>query len=421
MSGQKAEGRRQKWGVTRAFIAVVTSAFCLLPSAYAKNGAYRFTKHGERTCLQCHPSHGAKAPSDNTLCFTCHSAPSSDGVYPGSGVWAETAHARSSSDANKCTGCHDPHGVRDAAGVIPSMLSARETALCLTCHDGARGADIARELTKAYRHSGVARGEHDERRGVCSDCHNAHRIGAGSALPSPPEASIRLAGVSRLQVVNGSAGAAPAYVWRAADDPEPANEYEICFKCHSSWTTQPPGQSNLALLTNPANPSFHPIQAEGKNTFIDPNAFANGVGPQSLVACTDCHSSDEPGIRGPHGSTYRYLLKKPSTTTTAAQAMTPNDICFHCHAYAVYGDAVSDEATQRASRFNMPGAAGHAFHVGAQQIPCYGCHETHGSTRFPALIAARTPGIISYTQTSAGGTCTSSCHGVRTYASTYAR
>src|SRR5206468_8803452 len=110
---------------------------------------------------------------------------------------------------------------------------------------------------------------------ACSDCHNAHDIGASSALPSPPQASNRLAGVSRVEVANGGAGVAPVYRFRRADEPG-ANEYEICFKCHSSFTTQPPGQSNLALLTNPANASYHPIQAPGKNPRIDPRSFAIG-------------------------------------------------------------------------------------------------------------------------------------------------
>jgi predicted CXXCH cytochrome family protein len=450
-------------------VCLLTSAFCL-----AKNNSFRSTKHGDPnagpqrrsqfargSCVQCHDGlhaahngpapqsnqRGLFAPDDNDFCFVCHNGPSSDGIFAGTGPWLQTTHAKSpavfrpgadarpSSDANKCVNCHDPHGVKDADGLIPAMLVARDSDLCLTCHCGSRGADILADESKSYRHPIGMRNRHApgesnpnafaaislNRHSECSDCHNAHRVDADPAPPFPPQASNRLAGVSRVQVSNGGAGAAPSYIWRAADDPGQANEYEICFKCHSSFTKQPPGQSNLAVLTNPANASYHPIQAPGRNTKINAAAFANGMTAQSMILCSDCHGSDDFIVRGPHGSSYRYILKKPSTTSTDQQLMQTNDICFECHVYDVYANSASLDVVQRASRFNMPATSGHAYHVGVQHVPCYGCHETHGSARHAALIATRFPGITTYSQTATGGTCTTSCHAVRTYTVTYPR
>jgi predicted CXXCH cytochrome family protein len=452
------------------------TSFCFLLSAFcftglAKNGAYKSTKHGDTisgpqrhsrfprgSCMQCHDGlHGSHngqgsyddalfAPDDNDLCFTCHAAPSAASIYPGSAFWSQTIHARSqdvylpgadgrpSSDANKCVNCHNPHGVRDADGLIPSMLIRRDTELCVLCHNGSRATDIFREFTKPYRHPAGTRGKHDahenspasfatgpvnKRHAECPDCHNPHSIDANPAPPLPPLASNRLAGVSRVQAANGGAGLAPRYVWRGAEDPG-ANEYEICFKCHSSFTQQPPGQSNLALLTNPANASYHPIQAAGRNLRINPGAFVSGYDAQSIISCTDCHSSDTPNIRGPHGSSYRYLLKKPSTSTSDPQAMLPNDICFDCHSYDTYANPSAAGAIQQYSRFNSAGH-GHSFHVGARQIPCFACHDSHGSTRSPALIVTR-PGVLhTYTQTATGGSCNSACHANQTYTASYAR
>jgi predicted CXXCH cytochrome family protein len=438
-------------------------ALCILVAgitivAEAKNGAFRHTRHGDPmtgaqrradyprgSCLQCHDSlhdrHGGAAslsndsalfgPNDNDVCFTCHTGPSAGAIFPGSASWSQGAHARSQ-DANRCVTCHDPHGNRDRAGVIPSLLSERDSALCIGCHDGSRGKDIRRELDKPYRHQpGRSRhlpGENtpssfaataSNRHAECADCHNAHRLDSDPAPPSPPQASNRLAHVSGLQVVNGGAGSAPTYVWRTPEDSAFANEYEICFKCHSSWTTQPPGQSNLAAITNPANASFHPIQAAGKNLSIDPNAFVNGYTVRSMVSCTDCHSSDDSMIRGPHGSSYPHLLKKPSATTVSAQVIGPEDLCFDCHSYGTYGSTSSSEAEHRASRFNAPQALGHTLHSGAH-ISCYACHETHGSKR-PALIATRPFAIINFTQSVSGGTCTSACHVPKTYLVNYPR
>jgi len=452
-------------GVARVLALAAAALLVALP-LLPKNGAYGSTKHGDPangvsrrpdrprgSCAQCHDEHashdslsrrgngpaGLFAPDDNDLCFVCHSAPSESGMFPGASAWAQSAHAVSSSmlrtgsggraaaDINKCVNCHDPHGVRDNTGVIPAMLNARESDLCVSCHNGSRAPDIRSQLSRPYRHAittarSAVRVVRAAGSVTCSDCHNVHVVPLEAAPPSAPEASSRLAGVSRVSVVNGGGGSPPAYRLRTATDAGIANEYEICFRCHSSYVKQAPGATDLALLTNPANASYHPIQSAGKNARIDRDAFVNGFTSQSLVRCTDCHTSDDPTVRGPHGSSYRYILKKPTTATTMAQPMGENDICFDCHAYAVYADAKSAAATLRASRFNGPNDQGHAFHVGAQHIPCYGCHETHGSRRTTALIAVgRLPGISSYVATPSGGTCMTSCHPLRSYSINYPR
>ena len=86
-------------------------------------------------------------------------------------------------------------------------------------------------------------------------------------------------------------------------------------------------------------------------------------------------------------------------------------------------NAGSSAVVQAASRFNQPTVTqGHADHVDTQQIPCYACHTTHGSTNQPHLIATgRSPGIVTYSESGGGGTCTPTCHGPRTYAVNYAR
>ncbi len=425
-------------------------------TALAKNGAFRSTPHGDPqkgperqtsvqrgSCVQCHnwrankgaragrlENRGLFASNNNELCITCHATPSPSGVFPSAADWQQSAHAMTSAEGNLCIQCHDPHGVRDSAGVIPAMLREREPGLCLRCHDGARGgADIRSEMRKPSIHARDARGTHDphegnnrapQRHATCSDCHNPHRAMQPSAPSPAPEASQRLAGVSRVETTGGVAGMAPLYTWRTAADPATANEYEICFKCHSSWTRQPPGQSDIALETSPASRSFHPIQAVGRNPRIDRNAFVGDWDAQSRVSCTDCHSSDDDRVRGPHGSSYPFLLKKRSPSISDPEPMSRGDLCFDCHSFDVYADASSHATVQRASRFNAP--AGHAFHSGTMKVACGVCHETHGSRREEALIATgRFPGISSYTQTAAGGTCNSTCHSTKSYVVSYPR
>ena len=369
-----------KWRLASS-VCFLHFAFCI----YAKNGAYKSTLHGDPergpqrrfdvprgSCLQCHDQQAGDdrfAVNDNTLCFTCHSMP----------IWPQSAHAQ-----DQCVDCHDPHGVRDRDGVIAHMLAEREPQVCLRCHDGSRAADIRSQLTKSYVHG--AR----NRQAACSDCHNVHEVIKDPA-PSSTAPSTRLAGVSRVQVVNGGANVIPGYRLAAAGDPGDPKEFEVCFKCHSSYAKQPLGQSDLARLTNPVNASFHPIQAAGRNARISPQAFVDGFGPESVITCSDCHEQ--------HGSWFRYLLKKSQ-----------DDICFDCHARDVYVDGSAG------SRFN-----GHALHV-IQKVECFACHETHGSPRNAALIATgRFPGMNSYSQSASGGNCTSSCHGLQSYTVSYPR
>lgn len=432
-------------------------------------GVLRIPEVGRGACGQCHDEHASRdgAPTggpfnralftidDETLCYSCHAIESSNDVYPGNLVWADSTHstspaaywrgpvprARRSTDAGKCVNCHDPHATDDATGVIPSMLRLREQLQCTGCHNGVAGKNVAAQIAKTYAHpftlsvrhtalegndslperyddSGMTPRRHAE----CADCHNPHVARADFVPVTAPDATERLHGVARIRVMNGAAGTRPAYEWRGAADLIGPREYEICFKCHSSWTTLPAGKPDLAVLTNPNNPSFHPVQGRGKNLTIDPASFVTGWAADSLVYCSDCHGSDDPQVRGPHGSANRFILRAPSPSTSTFQTMSPNDLCFSCHRYEVYGDRGAAMATQQASRFNRPSDRGHAFHVGQRDVPCYACHQTHGSATHAGLVATgRNPGITIYTQTTGGGTCTPTCHNTRTYTVNYAR
>ncbi len=419
-------------------------------------------------CSTCHSQHGEGqsmayehaliGPDDNTLCDRCHITPWSGGSYAGTWTYTGSAHgssrtaiwpgpdppARTEPDApGKCLNCHDPHGWKDAGGEIPRLMVAREEALCLACHDGSPATtNVRSDLQKAYRHpttdysgrhsgpaeslsSDFAVSPVNRRHAECEDCHNPHvaRHDAGAG-PMPPDASKRLLGVSRVKVLNGAAGGAPSYTFTAGADTlsAPVTEYQLCFKCHSSWTVQPGGQTDLARVLNPANPSYHPVEALGKNLNISALAFVTGWSATSYTKCGDCHGSDL-GAAGPHGSSYRYILKAPYTASSAYRTMASNEVCFSCHSYDVYANRDSPESVRAASRFNRPRAdKGHAEHVSDKRVPCYACHTTHGSSTLNHLIVTgRSPGIRSYTETSTGGTCSPTCHGSESYTVNYAR
>jgi predicted CXXCH cytochrome family protein len=420
-------------------------------------------------CEQCHTTHGddqptvypnaLTSPDDNSLCARCHASEWSGGSFGGDVLYRGTGHGASTrmiwpgpdpgmrlevDAATKCLNCHDPHGWADAQGAIPMLAVQREERLCLACHDGTPAAtDIASDLHKAYRHpTADFTGRHagpgeslpsdfgvspvNRRHAECEDCHNPHvsRADAGS-LDGTSEPSKTTLGVSRVLVQNGFAGQRPLYTFIGAADSltAPYAEYQLCFKCHSSWTTQPAGQTDLAVELNPANASYHPVEAEGRNPNISALAFAPGWSSSSLTRCGSCHGSDFSRAAGPHGSSNPFLLRQPYKPATGERPTASDELCFSCHAYEVYANPGAPSSVLEASRFNGPqGGNGHADHVGKFSVPCYSCHVTHGSATLPyLLVTGRNPGLLAYTSSATGGTCTSSCHGVESYTLSYAR
>ena len=420
-------------------------------------------------CERCHTMHGKSdlvylhallGPDENSLCDVCHDTPWEGGSYAGTALYLSSSHAagegtvwpgpvpppRTEAGATgKCLNCHDPHGWMDTRGLVPKLAIGREESLCLTCHDGAPAStNIASDLIKAFRHPVTdGSGRHagpleslptsfgasptNNRHAECADCHDPHVATADAAgVPPAPALSRANLGVSRVLVQNGGPGALPSFTFAAGSDTlsAPVAEYQLCFKCHSSWTIQPTGQTDLALALNPANKSYHPVEAAGRDATILAGAFVPGWTASSLTRCGDCHGSDlVDAPRGPHGSSYRFILKQPYAASSQPRAMTSEEICFACHSYDVYANPSASDAVRASSRFNKPGAdKGHAEHVGEENVPCYACHVTHGVPNLDHLVATgRTPGIRSYSETIGGGTCQPTCHDSQPYTINYAR
>ena len=455
--------------------------------AGTRGGVYTQTKHGNATtgvrrtrdwpagsCQQCHTQHSGNAfalfaPNTNALCAGCHGAPAANGIYQGPTTYSGSSHATSTvmvwpgpdptvdrgaprpklpADAGKCVNCHTPHGHRDATGLIPSQVFSREEKLCIVCHDGSPAAkNVKADLAKTYKHPmGTIIGRHDEaengtpakyaasptnnRHSECVDCHNPHVAKADVGLaPVAPNASNRLLGLGRVAVTNRAAGAVPQYTYRGPADPSPALEYEVCFKCHSSWTTLPittPSggtPKDMAVQFNPNNASHHPVEEAGKNQNINANAFVNNWNATKTMYCTDCHTSDTTSVRGPHGSLYNYILKMDYRPSSSQHTTSSTELCFDCHRYDTYANTRAAAGVQAYSRWNSPASSGgHTLHVGQKQQPCYACHESHGAPTLPHLIVTgRSPGLTSYTQSSTGGTCTQTCHAARAYSINYPR
>ena len=266
----------------------------------------------------------------------------------------------------------------------------------------------------------------------CGDCHEPHKDAYPNTATAP---AIKLAqrGASGVEPVwPAVAGAPNSFNFLA----QAANEYQVCFKCHSSYTTLPTYPStglgkldtadsrDLAREFNPNAASFHPVTAAGKNTSINTWAVGSscgGVTPctvNSRVYCTDCHTNANgttAGNNGPHGSPRLHILKGTADyiTNDNGAAITHNagEVCFLCHDYGTYVSGTNPVGT---SRFTRHRTNTH------NTYSCYDCHDSHGSDNLPNLVNFNTNHITftngrnssnAFVRNATGGTCYVACHG----------
>jgi predicted CXXCH cytochrome family protein len=412
-------------------------------------GVYRLSNQPRGDCIQCHYQHASIdgsatggpypyllfAQNNNSLCYTsgCHDGSAANKIYQGSATYNQSGHnnsantlwpgptpwARKSGEVGQCINCHDPHGYSDSQGLIPAMTFSREENLCKTCHDsnGPATYDIASELIKNNGQHSIQHyiayssytGRHDESEGndptkygsvnrhnECVDCHNPHLSRSGTHSMPTNVASEMLRGINGIKVTNGSGGSTPSYTYISPDavSEHPsgregvAYEYQVCFKCHSSWA---PGLTNITYPSypsfkvtdvsvefNPNNRAHHPVEAQGNNQSSHANyalTFVNPITKSSQIYCSDCHSSEQNTgnsfhPQGPHGSFNKSILAGSSESNA--------NVCWKCHRQEVYNDgSYGTDSTRALSRFTHSyGAADEHFNAtyNVWQNPCLNCH-----------------------------------------------
>ncbi len=356
----------------------------------AIHGPYTITTSA---CDFCHRGHAAQAPkllvkgSQSSLCFTCH------GTAPGA-----------------VTNVQAEYG-----GSLPDNVSTT-TIRDYFSHDAEAGSNHSQSGLDEF-------GSVANRHSSCADCHNSHKATKDAVDGINPDsiqtvtgwsASGRLAGVSGVSVFNSETpGAAPTYTFMtgvsdaATDDfPVPnaatgtsaapiTREYQLCFKCHSSFTTLLPkiagkpstDELDKAAEFNPVNASFHPIEAAGTNQTTKMTANLAATSPYKLwnfeigstVRCLNCHTSGSrsggapdlppvgtdpllplPGSSlAPHTSSNRGILLRPyrdRVLKSATDAYSAGDfaLCYVCHGEEPFKNSTRP-ASSDATNFSLHG------------------------------------------------------------------
>ncbi len=390
----------------------------------------------------------------------------------------------------QCGICHRTHWARSQ-----NLISAAsETAQCYACHAGGTGAaaDVQAEYavttrlndptTRSYYSHDTSVPGHSldsdnefqatlNRHSQCSDCHNAHAATTAAATPTTTgwTAPGGFTDVSSVAVTNGAAGSAPTYTWTDGHTPATAgHEYEVCLKCHSSFTQLPANDpakpsrdfTDVAMEFNPANPSEHPVEAQGANQSQKMADSLAGTSPYKIwnfattdtLRCTSCHAGSATSSTASadsaltvHASANRGILIRPYedrvlSASGAFYDAAGSALCLTCHMqtpfmnqdlpwaatgtnFRYHGLHVSGISTEGSGGLDIdtPGA-------GQGNARCAECHfrihspasatgnQTLAGTGLVSFAPDVTGSVLmggrpTYTATSTGGTCTLMCHG----------
>ncbi len=396
----------------------------------------------------CHNQGGVESYQGRMSISTPHTSASL--VWPGAAAQSPSPPARPFADGGKCVNCHTPHGYKaphpnssapSESQLIPNMTVAWEEVLCLACHrSGGPATDIRTQITKTYAHptnstahakrhastEGRSSGNdykwrygyytplhsplENMRHAECQDCHNPHAAANSTHIPgttSPNPASGVLRGASGVAVNNGSPWTTPTYTWINFDSSgqHPQGyvgvgyEYQICFKCHSSWTTQPTAaslggtyagyrQTDQSVEFNPNNSSFHWVENHiGASKASPDSAYVNGFSYNSKMYCSDCHKDDAGTTpRGPHGSGTARLLgvqtgggSYKTWNSSVSYKNNANTIfCFNCHSFRYSNFREKTSETKEWDNLHLDEH---------DEFPCQSCHVAvpHGWKR-PRLL-----------------------------------
>ena len=437
---------------------------------------------GRVECTTCHNAHDPAGDPDNrkflirsnangALCLACHD--------PGRPVpnalngWELSAHRNSAAAVpkttpfaaygtvgqNACANCHRSHG--GPWGSKPLMREVEETT-CVPCHSGANVnpaiPDVMRDFSKAYAHPTTSlAGLHDpkedafplgvNRHAECADCHQPHRAQIERSASVPPAVGPALFGVS---------GFSAAGVLLSA-----ANEFEVCFKCHSTSPNKPQGPAFAKFgripdrLAEQGPPDAHDLLAKFSSAVARHNVMhsrrlsptqvpslrdnilnLNGSPGRSLavgtyISCSDCHNNSQArrsggtGANGPHGSDHihllerRYDLEPPPVVPGGLSAGVAYlsgingsaSVCNKCHDI--------DNSIRQDRSFPK-----HDKHIRGERTSCATCHDPHGIDGGTAannhslmsfdltVVGPSSSGLLRYERTGVfSGRCYLTCHG----------
>lgn len=366
------------------------------------------------------PPQRTKAASAHGDCRICHRAHTSGMAITGkSSTGLAKAQPKASGVDMICLDCHQGPSVpaRDqGASKLPIWAGTGSS------HVDGPFLDRARSFTKVTDRGD---GRKLTLRVQCDGCHDVHPRNQSSNL-----LSLAFDAQGKVQRLR------------------PTTVSQVCFGCHagSDAVRFLKGEGDLGALMGPSAQSAHrPGSTARGRTDLPSLRSGSFVG---TLDCTSCHDNGNPnGPRGPHSSPFPSLLKaayarEGDLSLVGARG---NDLCYGCHERAsIEGNQSFPWHAQHLSGFTGMGATRNSkvgsapkrsgaavlqglratgFTAGpggfGQPTTCATCHDPHGSTQQPALVAfdpavvgKSSVGSVAFQRTGfRQGTCTLTCHG----------
>jgi len=296
-------------------------------------------------------------------------------------------HGDSGNSGGECAQCHAPHQAASEQYLFADRADSGQTVtqaiLCYTCHDGTSATNVKTGENSFAALSGHAVEERDPDAGdadltnTCSACHWPHRDpGASPGLPRPS--------------INGRTVTGAGVVWCVACHDEGATQ---SWYASISETPYPPLSAPVrdVLSGYPVSgtyPGSDVYTVAAKNAHLAIPAFTPS-GESTAAArgegdCLWCHASHR-GV-----SAYDGLIGPFAASTAEAKDAVDGEyagVCFTCHATdgAVPAPDIKSLATGDAVDSGHTIRSNGALYPKGAPLPCYECHNPHGSSRGNAV------------------------------------
>ena len=305
--------------------------------------------------------------------------------------WTGSRHNAVAAVASKCGTCHDPHGSDfprltaltqgSYSRANTNITASSEQNLCYggsadnSCHYYTSGTLLSYQVAgtgapfnvATYKHPVATTGRHTDtetatglgtanRHAECVDCHDPHAARAGVHTQKQSAAAPALRGATGVKPSSWpalwTAPAAGDYATTRMTGQSTDYEAYVCFKCHSGYTTRPNSPSggfaetDVALEFNPNNASGHNVLGDVFTKDVTNESYTWSKAPSlnfgttgwtvdSEMTCSDCHSYNATGARGPHGSAVPFILKFGNATrwytTLIGSWSNAANMCNQCH------------------------------------------------------------------------------------------
>lgn len=293
-------------------------------------------------------------------------------------VAAASPHVVSEVDTHRCAACHSVHRADDALLQVLSDVDAGAGGVCLNCHAGSdsTASNVVTGSVDSFNmqsgHSFEVETAGTAQIDDCATCHDIH--GASSDIRRIP-----------ARVINGVAVSSAGK--------------ELCLACHNSDNSwYGPGYPSTAEPTRDA--AGYPVLG----TWPGPGTYASSANAHRLIPeSTRTVGLSEPILReqgdclychGSHGGANEYdgLVTTYTVPTSATLASDTADgsyaaLCFSCHG----GDRPAGFETTPVDIKQFAtasgGSGGHsivstdAALPAGSPLPCFECHNAHGSQR----------------------------------------